>query len=185
VLAATLFTGVGLDLLAPLLIRRFIEQEVTRSTAATVSAPLLVAGFLAVSLVARLVAVGEAAVAERLAWTVLDRVRIEVTEHCLALGMDFHTSHRPGELVERVDGDVGVLANFLSRFAVAVVGQAVLLVALIAALAVVDPRIGLTVGLLTAVTAVVLRRVPATAPAAPEPEAAAPAPSARPALEQA
>ncbi|MFI6820247.1 ABC transporter ATP-binding protein [Micromonospora sp. NPDC050187] len=158
-LAVTLLGGIGLELLAPVLVRRYIEQEVTRSTAAVVSAGLLVAGFVAVSLLARLVTVAEAAVAERLAWTIMDRVRVEVTGHCLALGMDFHTTHRPGELVERVDGDVGLLANFLSRFALAVVGQALLLVGLVGALVVVDWRIGGSVAVVAVVATLVLRRL--------------------------
>ncbi|MER6757710.1 ABC transporter ATP-binding protein [Micromonospora echinofusca] len=159
VLALTLIGGVGLDLLAPLLIRWYIEQEVTRSTAAIASASLLVAGYLVVSLLARLVGVAEAAVAERLAWTVMDQVRVDVTRHCLALGMDFHSTTRPGDLVERVEGDVSLLANFLSRFVLTVVGQSLLLAGLIAALLVVDWRIGLCVGVLAVVATVALRRL--------------------------
>ena len=37
--------------------------------------------------------------------------------------MGFHKDHTPGELIERIDGDVTALANFFSAFIIKVVGQ--------------------------------------------------------------
>ena len=159
VLALTLFGGVGLSLLPPLLIRQYIEQEVTRSGPPVASAAILVVGYLLVSLVVQLVAVGEAAVAERLARTVMDQVRVDVAQHCLTLGMDFHNATRPGDMVERIEGDVNLLANFLSRFALMVVGQLLLMAGLVVALLLVDWRIGLSIGVVTVLATLALRRL--------------------------
>ena len=49
-------------------------------------------------------------------------------DHCLRLDMSFHNAHTPGEMIERVDGDVTALSNFFSTFAVQLVGNALLLV---------------------------------------------------------
>ncbi|HEX8080478.1 MAG TPA: ABC transporter ATP-binding protein [Jatrophihabitans sp.] len=159
VLALTLFGGVGLSLLSPLLIRQYIDQEMTRSAPPVASAAILVSGYLLVSLVVQLAAVGEAAVAERLARTVMDQVRVDVTQHCLTLGMDFHNATRPGDMVERIEGDVNLLANFLSRFVMMVVGQVLLLAGLIVALLLVDWRIGVSIGVLTVLVTLALRRL--------------------------
>lgn len=159
ILASTLLGGVGLSLLPPLLIRQYIEHEITRSTTLADSGAKLVGGYLLASLAVQLIAVAEAAVAERLARTIMDQVRVDVTRHCLRLGMDFHNGTRAGELVERIEGDVNLLSNFLSRFVLMVVGQALLLAGLVVALVVVDWRIGVSVGALNVVAAVTLRRL--------------------------
>jgi ABC-type multidrug transport system fused ATPase/permease subunit len=62
--------------------------------------------------------------------------------HVLQLDPSFHSARSPGELIERTDGDVSTLGNFFSRLVVYVVGNALLLVGVIALLVVVDWRIG-------------------------------------------
>ena len=41
--------------------------------------------------------------------------------------MDFHNRRTPGEMIERIDGDVTALANFFSQFVIQVLGSALLL----------------------------------------------------------
>jgi ATP-binding cassette, subfamily B, bacterial len=50
-----------------------------------------------------------------------------VALHLLRLDPDFHTAHTPGELIERVDGDVTNVASFFSQFVLQVVGNILLL----------------------------------------------------------
>jgi hypothetical protein len=38
----------------------------------------------------------------------------DLTLHCLRLDMAFHHARTPGQMIERVDGDVGLLGNFFS-----------------------------------------------------------------------
>ncbi|HVC33626.1 MAG TPA: ABC transporter ATP-binding protein, partial [Chloroflexota bacterium] len=70
---------------------------------------------------------------------------------CLELDLGFHQAHQPGELIERVDGDVSALSNFFASFVVEIVGNGVLLVGILGLLFRVDWRLGL---LLTAVCVV-------------------------------
>ena len=86
-------------------------------------------------------------------------LRADLALHCLRLDPQFHNTHTPGELIERVDGDVDLLSNFLSRFAVQVVGNVLLLGGVLVLLARVDPRFGLAFGALTVVAFAVLRTV--------------------------
>ena len=45
--------------------------------------------------------------------------------------MGFHTNTTPGELIERIDGDVTAVANFLARFVVRLLGSGFLLVGVV------------------------------------------------------
>ena len=46
----------------------------------------------------------------------------------------FHNARTPGELIERIDGDVTALANFFSRFVIQLLGNALLLLGVLALL---------------------------------------------------
>jgi ABC-type multidrug transport system fused ATPase/permease subunit len=70
----------------------------------------------------------------------------------MRLDMGFHKLQTPGELIERIDGDVSNLAEFFSRLLVQVLGNAVLVIGILALLFREDWRIGLVglaYGLLT------------------------------------
>ncbi|MBX3012050.1 MAG: ABC transporter ATP-binding protein [Caldilineaceae bacterium] len=60
-------------------------------------------------------------VGEDVSWTATNALRADLTRHCLRLGMDFHNSHTPGELIERVDGDVSELASFFAQLVLRVI----------------------------------------------------------------
>ncbi|MBT7859064.1 MAG: ABC transporter ATP-binding protein [Gemmatimonadetes bacterium] len=76
-------------------------------------------------------------------WRATNRMRGELSEHCLRLDMGFHSAHTPGELVERVDGDTTALSNFFSAFAAQVVGACLLLIGVLGFVWHEDWRIGL------------------------------------------
>jgi ABC-type multidrug transport system fused ATPase/permease subunit len=52
--------------------------------------------------------------------------------HCLRLDLPFHKTHTPGELIERIDGDVTLLANFFSQFTINILGNALLVAGILA-----------------------------------------------------
>ena len=61
-------------------------------------------------------------------WTATNEMRAVLAAHVLDLDLSFHKTITPGELIERIDGDVTVLSNFFSRFVLQIVGNALLLV---------------------------------------------------------
>ena len=61
-------------------------------------------------------------------WAATNELREDLADHLLHLDMGFHTNTTPGELIERVDGDVTAVANFLARFVVRLLGSGLLLV---------------------------------------------------------
>lgn len=129
VLAVLLFTGIGLQVLNPQIIRTFID----RATAGDQSDSLvpLALLFMAIAVVYQALNVTATWMAENIGWTATNELRRDLADHLLRLDMDFHKTHTPGELVERVDGDVTALSNFFGQFFINVLGNLVLLLGIL------------------------------------------------------
>ncbi|HUP86511.1 MAG TPA: ABC transporter ATP-binding protein [Acidimicrobiales bacterium] len=139
-LAILFFAGVGLQLVNPLLAKTFIDRA--SAGVATGDLVRIAAAFLAIALLTQLATVAEVYVAEDLGWRTTNALRVDLTSHVLALDAGFHADHGAGELLERIDGDVGAIAGFFARFVVHVAGSAVFLVGVLALLWREDWRIG-------------------------------------------
>jgi ATP-binding cassette subfamily B protein len=138
--AAFLLGGVALQLLGPQLLRRFIDQATGALPGEGLVATALL--FIGVALVQQLVGVGLAYFGDDLGWRTTNRLRDDLTLHCLRLGPSFHGSHTPGEMVERIDGDATTLAEFFSRFVAQILGSVLRLVGVLALLYAENWRIG-------------------------------------------
>jgi ABC-type multidrug transport system fused ATPase/permease subunit len=139
-LAGLLFGSIGLQLVNPLLMRDFLDTAQTGGAADTLLR--LAALFTAIALVQQVVAVLATYVSENVAWSATNELRADLAEHCLRLDMSFHNARTPGELIERIDGDVTTLANFFSQFVIQVFGNAVLMLGILALLFREDWRVG-------------------------------------------
>jgi ATP-binding cassette, subfamily B, bacterial len=139
-LAALLFGGIGLQLANPQIIRYFIDttQNGGPQTALLVAAAL----FLAVALAQRIITIATTYVGENVGWKATNALRADLALHCLRLDMQFHQRRTPGELIERIDGDVTALANFFSRFVVQVLGNVLLMLGILLLLFREDWRVG-------------------------------------------
>ena len=153
-LAALLFGQVGLQLANPQIIRHFIDrtQAGGEMTAVAIAAGL----FVAIALAVQLVSVLAQYVGQRVGWTATNRLRADLTRHCLMLDMSFHNRRTPGEMIERIDGDANQLGAFFSTFAADVVGNVLMLVGIVALLFREDWRAGLPLTLFAALSLVVL-----------------------------
>ncbi|HLF29281.1 MAG TPA: ABC transporter ATP-binding protein [Anaerolineae bacterium] len=140
-LTGLVFTGIGLQLINPQLIRYFIDTLVAGDDLQ----PLLLAAalFLGISLLAQGVGVVAVYVGEDVGWRATNHLRADLARHCLRLDLSFHTAHTPGEMIERIDGDIAALANFFSRFVINTLGNLLLLAGILLVLAHEDWRIPL------------------------------------------
>jgi ATP-binding cassette, subfamily B, bacterial len=123
-LLGLLLASTGLQLVSPQIISRFIDN--VRAGAAMPALIRLALLFLGVALLGYLVKLGETYVSEDVGWTATNALRTDLTNHCLQLDLAFHNAHTPGELIERVDGDVSQLAHFFAQLVVQVLGQLLL-----------------------------------------------------------
>jgi ATP-binding cassette, subfamily B, bacterial len=139
-LAALLFGGIGLQLANPQIIRYFIDttQNGGPQTALIAAAAL----FLAVALAQRIITIAATYVGENVGWQATNALRSDLALHCLQLDMQFHQRRTPGELIERIDGDVTALANFFSRFVIEVLGNVLLILGILLLLFREDWRVG-------------------------------------------
>lgn len=125
VLTVVLFTGIGLQVLNPQIIRTFIDRAVAGDDTDNLIPIALL--FMAIAVLYQVLNVVATWMAENIGWTATNELRRDLADHLLHLDMDFHKTHTPGELVERVDGDVTALSNFFGQFMIHVVGNLVLL----------------------------------------------------------
>lgn len=144
---ATLLTllvlgGIALQLTAPWILGAFVDAA--RAGESTAELTHFGLYFIGITLVLQGVNVASGILASRMGWQATNALRLDLAAHCLALDQGFHKRHTPGELLERVDGDAGVLSNFFSKFAIDLVGNALLLVGVVALLFGLDWRIGLS-----------------------------------------
>ena len=148
-LAGLIFTTLALQLINPQIIRSFIDTAVSTKD----SQPLIWAGgiFLATSLLLQLVSVAATYLGEDVGWQSTNQLRADLARHCLRLDMGFHNEHTPGEMIERIDGDVANIAIFFAQFVIRIVGNLLLIVGVLIVLLWEDWRISLALGLYTAV----------------------------------
>ncbi|HWE63669.1 MAG TPA: ABC transporter ATP-binding protein [Chloroflexota bacterium] len=126
VLLAVLLCGsIALQLLNPQVLGAFINTAASHgSQAHLVEIALL---FIGVALAQQGLALAATYFSERIGWTATNALRVDLTLHLLRLDLQWHKSRTPGELIERVDGDVTALANFFSQLVVQIGGNLLLL----------------------------------------------------------
>ena len=157
VLLAVLILGaIGLQLVNPQVMRDFIDMAQAGGAAETLLR--LAVLFIGLAVVQQLVSLLATWVSENLAWLTTNALRADLAGHCLRLDLSFHNSHTPGEMIERIDGDVTALSTFFSQFVIQVVGNALLLVGILALLFREEWRVGLAMTGFVAVAVVVLTR---------------------------
>lgn len=140
-LGALLLGGIGLQLLKPQILRSFIDA-VSAGHAITDLARTAVL-FLIVAIVGQAVSLLVTYLVETVAWKATNALRLDLTVHCLTLDMTFHKAHTPGELIERIDGDVSTLAGFFSELALGLLANVLLTFGILILLFVEDWRVGL------------------------------------------
>jgi ATP-binding cassette subfamily B protein len=146
-LSLVLFGTIGLQLLNPQLLKRFIDGALEGSGASALI-PLAVA-FMLVAVVQQALAIWSTYLAEDIGWTATNNLRANLTDHVLHLDMGFHKGHSSGELIERIDGDVTALSNFFSAMMIKVVGNGALVIGVLVMLWLESWIVGLSVTVFT------------------------------------
>ena len=161
-LAVFMFSGIGLSLLNPQIMRYFIDAATDASRFQGQQIPwfiryfidtteasdtlrnLFIAGglFLAVAIFGQIIVLISSYLGQDVGWRATNRMRENLAFHCLNLDMSFHHQYTPGEMVERVDGDTTALSNFFSEFVLQVIGNTFLLIGVLIVLALEDWRLG-------------------------------------------
>lgn len=140
------FARITTTLLQPMIMQRFIDSALTDPDLRhllRLALWLLVTGLAAsaTTVIAKVLTV-------TVAWRATNQLRTDLLSHLLSRDLLTLQSMSPGELAERVDGDVNQFQAFLSVFVIELVAGALLLIGIHIALLIVDWR--LAIGLLAA-----------------------------------
>ena len=168
VLGLLLLGSIGLQLVIPLILADFIDLALTGGAVAgltTAGIAYLVAGILNQFLDA-----GASYLGTDIGWSATNRLREELTSHLFSLDMGFHNDTTPGEMIERVDGDVTAISEFISRFLVRLIAAGVLLTGVVIVCWFESPIMGLTITLYVIAVILFLIRLRKVAVAAAEEE---------------
>lgn len=156
-LSVLVLGGVALQIINPKILGHFIDQ--VTSSRATNGLVGIAALFVVIAIVQQMATVLATYLGEVVGWTATNALRTDVTMHVLRLDLSFHKAKTPGELIERVDGDVTALANFFSQFIVRVLGSVVLLIGVLVVLWLIDWRVGLALTVFAIVMLAVMIRM--------------------------
>lgn len=156
-LALILAATISIQISTPLIAARFIDDATSGGSHRRLV--VLALATIALALMAQGLAIVETWVAERVSWSATNTLRLDLAAHILQLDYTFHAAHSQGALIERVDGDVGTLARFFSRFAVSVVGSGILILGILGVLWTVDWQIGLVITIFMLIALVVMGRI--------------------------
>jgi ABC-type multidrug transport system fused ATPase/permease subunit len=172
-LSICLFGSVGLQLYIPQIVRRFIDLASGSGPAAGLSG--LAFTFLGLALANQGLSVASTFLSADIGWSATNTLRADLFRHALGLDMAYQKDRTPGEMIERIDGDVSSVANLFSQFLVRVSGALLMTVGVLTLLWREDWHVGAAMTIFTAAAARVLhwRRSIAVGPTRDEREASA------------
>jgi ATP-binding cassette, subfamily B, bacterial len=156
-LATLLVASIALQLASPQVVRHFIDiaqhggplPELTRTAAL----------FIGVVLGGQLLAAVVLYLGADVGWVATNLLRADLLAHVLRLDLRFHNARTPGELIQRVDGDVDALSNFFSQFVGRVLGSMLLVCGIVLLLLWEDWRLGLAICIIAALGLALLSRL--------------------------
>ncbi len=113
ILLVIILLSTVLSVINPQILKLYIDTALAESVdlVRLIIAAIIYIGF---AVVANLLVILGVYIGQNLAWSTTNQLRYDLLEHCLNLDMRFHNEHKPGSMVERIDGDVLMLSTFFS-----------------------------------------------------------------------
>lgn len=118
-----------LRLATPALLGRFVDVAIAGGSLDTLTA--VAGGYVAAALISEILQLGVVWASVELSWRAGNRLRERLSNHALRLDMAWHGRHGPGQLIERIDGDVEALVVFFANVVIHVLGNVALVVGML------------------------------------------------------
>ena len=119
ILFFVLILNVFVETAKPRILGEFIDQV---ATSVPLSQIYILAGFFLLLTVGKqIIAIIIAWLTQNIGWRATNGLRIDLTKHTMNLDLSFHKRFTPGQLVERVDGDINSLFGFFTTFITGIV----------------------------------------------------------------
>lgn len=160
-LAILILANIGLQLVNPQIMRRFIDTIAGEVAVGEGNNELIWIGvlFLSVAVVQQIVGIIVVYISTNIGWRATNRLRFDLAQHCMGLDMSFHNKRTPGEMITRIDNDTGALSRFFSQFLIRMASQSLLLVGMLLLLFREDWRVGVALTLFSAISLFIIWRL--------------------------
>jgi ATP-binding cassette, subfamily B, bacterial len=142
ILSFSVLFNVLLLLVNPQIIRKFIDTIANRQDMNGLYKLAII--FFILAFIQQLLVIFITYLSNKIGWAATNTLRKDLVKHCLNLDMSFHKRFKPGELIERVDGDVSLLLNFFSELIIVVINNVLLVIGVLILLFHEDFRVGIT-----------------------------------------
>lgn len=129
VITVIILVSTTLQLINPQLISDFIDGAMAGAPSAELTRLALI--FLGFSVLQQALMILGAYVIQFVTWSATNELRNDVMEHTLRLDLSFHNNHSPGEMIERIVGDIAQLGNFFSRMTITLVANLIIIVSIV------------------------------------------------------
>ena len=143
-LGVLLLASSGAQSLNPLIVRHVLDTALAGAALNTLV--LWALAFIASATATQAISVLATYLSVRIGWQATNALRVDLLRHTVALDQRFHNAHTPGEMIERVDGDVTLLSNYFSEFVVQILGSVLVIVVLLVVILLQDWRVGAIFG---------------------------------------
>jgi ATP-binding cassette subfamily B protein len=136
-----------LQIINPQIIRYYIDSVTTAVNPDVFTNAALL--YIGIAIVQQAVFVLSVYVSQDVAWGSTNNLRADLFRHGINLDMSFHNEYRPGDLIERIDGDVTTLSNFLSQFTLLIISNTLIIGGILTVLYLEDIYLGIAFSLFT------------------------------------
>ncbi|MDH3296495.1 MAG: ABC transporter ATP-binding protein/permease, partial [Acidimicrobiia bacterium] len=133
-----------LPLFGPLVVGTAVDRAIAGAGRTELAALGLV--YLVLAVAGQITGAGVAWASTSLAWRTANDLRMEMVEHVLGLDQEFHRRHPPGALIQRIDGDITSVSDFLNQVVTAVGSALLILLGTLTILTLLDWRLALAMG---------------------------------------
>jgi ATP-binding cassette, subfamily B, bacterial len=131
-LGVCLLGSIGVQLFIPQIIRSFIDLAALGGAMNGLARLALV--YLGLSILNQLLSGSSAYLSADIGWSATNLLRGDLFRHTLDLDMAYHKDRMPGEMIERIDGDVTSVSSFFSQFVVRISAAVLLTIGVLALL---------------------------------------------------
>ncbi|MBB6453384.1 ATP-binding cassette subfamily B protein/ATP-binding cassette subfamily C protein [Salirhabdus euzebyi] len=129
-----------LSLINPHIVKFFIDTAVGGGAFSKLLQAAVL--FFTIALFTQLFTICSTFVGKKVSWKSTNILRTDLVSHCLKLKIQDHHKQNPGDLTERIDGDVTALSNFFSNFFVTILNNVLILLGILIVFYVEDWKIG-------------------------------------------
>lgn len=121
--------NIGMQLITPQISKYFIDEAAKGNIGSNLTIAALL--FLGAAFLAQCFNVLVNYIGQKVAWRATNDIRTDLLAHCIDLDLSFHKDNKPGELIERVEGDVSQLFDLYSGIIISIFNNFVLLLGIL------------------------------------------------------